>query len=341
MIDIGQYIVGKSDDEIEGVSWYPQIEEMDKLLLTAMECLVIASNSINQLFKLGITKAVIDTGILLVIIYTQVLNTLDIIIRTVTQNQILVGLIFMGTIGLFLFIVGIPFNIYYTFVIEKKYGFNKTTKKTFIYDLVKSIVGYALIGAVGLSIILFFFDRMGSMAWFYCWLAASVIQVFTLFIYPVFILPVFNKLKILKDGELKEAIQKYLEKQGVNINMNNIRIMDSSKRTKKSNAFLSGIGRNKRLVLSDTLLKKHSIDEILSIVAHEVGHYKKSHILKKLGTYIAESFLMFYILSILIQNTNFFLATILSLLSFLYFLSYSFFLSLLFSLYSIPSSLFL
>ena len=258
--------------------------------------------------KFNIIKAIVDLSILLVIILTGLLNNIDLFIRSFGHGSILTGLFFFGAIGAFFFLIGFPFSLYRTFYIEKKYGFNKTTAKTFALDTIKTIAGWVIVGAVGLFIILFFFEKAGGMAWFYCWVFLTIMQVFTIFIYPVFILPVFNKLKILKDGPLKEGIQKYLEAQNVNIKMENIRIMDSSLRTKKSNAFLAGFGSNKRLVLSDTLLKNHSTEEILAIVAHEVGHLKMNHILKKLVLYVVETFLMMFLLSFIIQNNNFFLA---------------------------------
>ena len=129
-----------------------------------------------------------------------------------------------------------------------------------------------------------------------------------MFIYPVLIIPISNKLKILTDGPLKESIQKYLKEQNVNIKMDNIRIMDSSKRTSKANAFLAGFGKNKRLVLADTLLKNHTQDEILAIVAHEVGHLKMNHLPKKLIIYTIETFLMMFLLSFVLQSGSFFLA---------------------------------
>lgn len=258
--------------------------------------------------KFGLTKGIIDLAILLTIILTGVLNILDLAVRSLGFGPIITGILFFGVIGIIFFVIGIPFSIYKTFWIEKKYGFNKTTKKTFLFDLLKSLAGWALIGAVGLAIILTFFQKAGNLAWLYCWIALTLLQLFTMFIYPVLLLPIFNKLKILTDGPLKEAIKEYLDSQDINIKMKNIRIIDSSKRTKKSNAFLSGIGRNKRLVLSDTLLKNHTIPEIVAIVAHEIGHLKESHLLKKLALYTVETFLMMFLLSIIIQSSNFFLA---------------------------------
>ncbi len=228
--------------------------------------------------------------------------------RALGYGSITTGIFFFGVIGAATFLIGFPFSIFSTFYIEKKYGFNKTTKKTFALDTIKGILGWSLIGAVGLFIIFAFFEKAGSLAWLYCWIALTLIQIFTMFIYPVLILPISNKLKILTDGPLKEAIQKYLKEQNVNIKMDNIRIMDSSKRTSKANAFLAGFGKNKRLVLADTLLKNHTQDEILAIVAHEVGHLKMNHLPKRLIIYTIETFLMMLLLSFVLQSGNFFLA---------------------------------
>ena len=258
--------------------------------------------------KFAVTKSVVDLGVLLAIILTGFLNDLDIAARTLGYGPIVTGIIFFGIIGAFFFLIDLPFSIYKTFNIERKYGFNKTTRKTFITDLIKTILGWVIVGAVGLFIILYFFQQAGALAWFCCWIFLTIIQIFTIFIYPVFILPVFNKLKILQDGELKYRIQEYLEKYNINIKMENIRVIDSSRRTNKSNAFLAGFGSNKRLVLSDTLLKKHTTDEILAIVAHEIGHLKMNHIPKKFVLYTIETFLMMFLLSLVIQSNNFFLA---------------------------------
>ncbi len=258
--------------------------------------------------KFGITKTIVDTVILLIIILTGILNNLDLALRSLGYNPIITGILFFGVIGLVTFLTGIPFSIFKTFYIEKKYSFNQTTRRTFLLDIIKSITGWAIIGAVGLFIILAFFEKAGELAWLYCWITLTLMQIFTMFIYPVFILPISNKLKILKDGPLKEAIYDYLKEHNVNIQMDNIRIMDSSRRTNKSNAFLAGFGNNKRLVLSDTLLKNHTQDEILAVVAHEVGHLKMNHLPKKLALYSAETFLMMFLLSFVIQSSNFFLA---------------------------------
>ena len=209
--------------------------------------------------KFKITKMTFDLSILLIVIFSGFLNTLDIFVRAFGYGPILTGIIFFGIFGLIFSLIEIPFKIFNTFVIEKKYNFNKTTKRIFIIDLIKSLAEWVIIGAVGLFIILYSFEKAGEMAWLYCWVFVTITQIFLMFIYPVFILPMFNKLQILKDGELKDNIYNYLKSQNINIKMENIRIMDSSKRTNKSNAFLTGFGKNKRLVLSDNLLSPQTL----------------------------------------------------------------------------------
>lgn len=269
---------------------------------------VKAKNYLKSGIKFRITKMTFDLAVILIIIFTGAFNYLDIFVRGFGYGPIITGLFFFGIFGLVFYLLGLPFKIFNTFAIEEKYHFNKTTKKTFIIDLIKSLAGWILIGTIGLLIILYSFEKAGNLAWLYCWIFITITQVFTMFIYPVFILPVFNKLQILPDGQLKEAIYNYLKSQNINIKMDNIKIIDSSKRTNKSNAFLTGFGINKRVVLSDTLLKNHTIPEIVSIVAHEIGHLKKKHILKKFLLYTIESLLIFYLLSLILINTNFFLA---------------------------------
>jgi len=257
---------------------------------TAKKDYIRAKRYLKTNIKFSLVKATIDTIILLVVILTGLLNVLDLIIRSLGYGPIITGVIFFGVIGLASSMMNLPFSIFKIFYIEKKYGFNKTTKKTFILDIIKSMAGWIIIGGVGLFIILTFFEKTGTMAWLYCWVALTLIQIFTMFIYPVTILPIFNKLKILKDGQLKEEIKEYLDINGIDIKIENIKIMDSSRRTSKVNAFLTGFGKNKRLVLADTLLKNYTQEEILAIVAHEVGHLRMNHLPKKLIVYSVETF---------------------------------------------------
>jgi len=204
-----------------------------------------AKRYLRTKIKFKTFNLIINTIILLAMILSGILNNLDIFTRALGYGPVVTGIIFLGIIGVVFFLIGIPFSIFNIFYIEKKYGFNKITPKIFIIDLIKNIIGWIIIGAGGLAVILLFFEKAGSAAWIYCWLFLTTSQIFLMFIYPVFILPIFNKLQILKDGELKKEIKEYLETQNISIKMDNIRIIDSSKRTNKSNAFLCGFGKNK------------------------------------------------------------------------------------------------
>jgi STE24 endopeptidase len=191
-------------------------------------------------------------------------------------------------------------------VIEAKYGFNKTTVTTFITDIIKVCLISVVLGGPLLCLVLWFFEKAGPLAWLYCWGALCVFQVFLLFVAPVIIMPLFNKFTSMADGELKDGISTYAQEQ--NFKINGVFTMDGSKRSSKSNAFFSGIGRFRRVVLFDTLIEKHSLQELLAIVAHEIGHYKKKHILKHLCISLATSALMFAILSVFMENPRLFAA---------------------------------
>ncbi|MBT3258798.1 MAG: M48 family metallopeptidase [Deltaproteobacteria bacterium] len=226
--------------------------------------------------------------------------------RSFHWGPIVTGLIFAAILLFGSQILSLPFSIYSTFVIEEKYGFNKTTPGTFVLDILKGWLLVIIIGAPVFSAILWFFEKTGPMAWAYCWGALTVIQVFLMFIAPVVIMPIFNKFVPLEEGELKSAIEDYAKKQ--QFKMKGVFSMDGSKRSTKSNAFFTGFGRFRRIVLFDTLISKHTTEELVSILAHEMGHYKKKHILKSIIISILSTGLMFYILSIFMNNPALFAA---------------------------------
>ena len=233
-------------------------------------------------------------------------NVVDSFARGLHLGSIATGLVFAGILMLASQILHIPFSIYDTFVIEEKYGFNKTTPKTFVMDILKSWLLAAVIGGIVLSAVLWFFERTGSLAWLYCWGAVTLFQLFMMFIAPVVIMPLFNKFTPIEEGDLKGAIEDYSKKQG--FKMKGVFTMDGSKRSSKSNAFFTGLGRFRRIVLFDTLIEKHTREELVSILAHEVGHYKKKHILQSFVISVLTMGLMFYILSIFINNPGLFAA---------------------------------
>ena len=233
-------------------------------------------------------------------------NIVDRFSRNFNQGSIVTGLIFMGIIMLVSDILQIPFSVYGTFVIEERYGFNKTTPRTFIIDILKKWLMAAVLGAIILSAVLWFFEKTGSWAWVYCWIALTLFQIFLMFVAPVVIMPIFNKFSPLKDGELKRAIEDYAKSQ--NFKMRGVFSMDGSKRSSKSNAFFTGFGRFRRIVLFDTLIEKHTVDELVSVLAHEMGHYRKGHIFKMMVISILTAGVMFYILSLFMNNVALFAA---------------------------------
>lgn len=256
--------------------------------------------------RFGLITDSITTPAVIIFILLGGFNWVDQFSRTLNWGPIATGLVFAAILLLASQILGLPFSVYSTFVIEEKYGFNKTTPKTYVLDMLKGWLLAIIIGIPVFSAVLWFFERTGPMAWAYCWGALTVIQIFLMFIAPVVIMPIFNKFVPLEDGELKGAIEDYAKKQG--FKMKGVFSMDGSKRSTKSNAFFTGFGRFRRIVLFDTLISKHTTEELVSILAHEMGHYKKKHILKSIIISILSTGLMFYILSIFMNNPALFRA---------------------------------
>jgi len=220
--------------------------------------------------------------------------------REISANQIVIALVFFGILGLAMDIVNTPFNLYDTFVIEEKYGFNKTTLKIFFLDKVKGWMLSLIIGGGLLALIIWFYMLTGKMFWIYTWLLMSVFMVFITMFYSTLIVPMFNKQTLLEEGELKTAIRNFAEK--VNFKLDNIFVIDGSKRSTKANAYFSGLGAKKRIVLFDTLIEDLDTDEIVAVLAHEIGHYKKKHTKKGMIISVLQTGLTLYILSLLISN---------------------------------------
>jgi len=224
---------------------------------------------------------------------------------TISNSTIIQGLIFFGIYGLISFLVNLPFKIYSTFVIEEKYGFNTMNGKTFLIDSIKNII-VAIILFTPLIILLLWILGIDQNWWWKVSLGYIVFQIVLTFIYPIFIAPMFNKFTPLKDEKLKDEISKLLKK--ADFDVSNIYVMDASRRTKKQNAYLTGFGKSKRLVLYDTILN-YSTEEILSIVAHELGHSRKKHIPKLLVIISVVYTFMFYLINLVynyILNNNVF-----------------------------------
>lgn len=230
----------------------------------------------------------------------------DQLLRSYVSTDILLALVFFGVIMIVSDILTLPFQLYSTFVIEERFGFNKTTLRTFILDKVKGYLLGGIIGGLLLSAMIYLVQKIGPdfWIWFGC-IAASFVLLMNLF-YTSLILPLFNKLTPLPEGELKTAIESFAKK--INFPLDNIFVIDGSKRSSKANAFFSGIGKKKKIVLYDTLMANHTTDELVAVLAHEVGHFKKKHIVLSMGIGVVQIFFILFVLSLMITNENLSLA---------------------------------
>jgi len=223
-------------------------------------------------------------------------------VLSITDQPILIVLLFFGVMALASDIIGIPFSLYSTFVIEEKFGFNRTTIKTFILDKIKGYLVGGIIGGGLLSLFVWFYEIAGENFWVYAWIALSGFTLLITAFYASVIIPIFNKLTPLDEGSLRQAIETYCQK--VSFKLDNLFVMDGSKRSAKANAFFSGLGAKKRIVLYDTLIENHTEEELVAVLAHEAGHYKLKHSRSSLILSILQTGLMLFILSLVIDNPS-------------------------------------
>ncbi len=254
--------------------------------------------------KFGVITSTFNLLVILFFWFSGGFNFVDNIVRSWQLHPIITGLFYIGILIFFKTLLSLPFTVYATFVIEEKFGFNKTTLKIFITDLIKGFALTLVIGTPILGGILAFFQYAGDLAWFYCWIVTTLFTILLQYIAPRWILPLFNKFEPLEDGELKERIYNYTNSVGYKLS--GIFVMDGSKRSTKSNAFFTGFGRNRRVALFDTLIQKHSISEMIAVLAHEIGHYKKKHILQGMVISIIHTGVIFYLLSLFISHKGLF-----------------------------------
>ncbi len=230
----------------------------------------------------------------------------DNLARNFSDNAIVITLIFFGIIIFASDILTLPFSYYATFVIEEKFGFNKTSKKTFVLDKIKGWLMMIFVGGGVLASITWFYQLTTSNFWLYAWALMTVITIFMNLFYSNLIVPIFNKQTPLESGELKNEIENFAKKVG--FKLENVFVIDGSKRSTKANAYFSGFGKQKRITLYDTLINDLKTDEIVAVLAHEVGHYKKKHIIYNLLFSILLTGFTFYILSLLVGNLTLSLA---------------------------------
>jgi STE24 endopeptidase len=229
-------------------------------------------------------------------------NWFDQLVRAWNFVPLVTGLFYIGILSFAYSLVTLPFGIYRTFVIEERFGFNKTTPRTYILDLIKGLGLGLLLGGPLLTGVLALFEYAGTYAWFYCWAAVAGFSLAMQYVAPNWIMPMFNRFTPLESGELKEAILRYAS--SVDFPVSNVFVMDGSKRSSKSNAFFTGFGRNKRIVLFDNLIAGHPVPEMVAVLAHEVGHYKKRHILQGVAIGILHAGAVFFLLSLFLGNSG-------------------------------------
>jgi len=242
----------------------------------------------------------------LVMLLSGAFGWLDDLLGLYIGHEILLALVFFGILMFASDIVNLPFQLYSVFVIEEKYDFNKTTPRTFFLDKLKSYLLAAVIGAPLIALLIYLIQSIGPSFWVWFALIAAGFILFMNMFYTTLILPLFNKLTPLPDGDLKSAIQDFATR--VSFPLDNIFVIDGSKRSSKANAFFAGIGRKKKIVLYDTLIQKHTREELVAVLAHEVGHFKKKHIVRGFILAILQVFFTLYMLSLMVYNENLSLA---------------------------------
>jgi STE24 endopeptidase len=226
----------------------------------------------------------------------------DLWARKFTSNPVFLALLYFGILGFASMILSLPFDIYQTFVLEEKFGFNKTTPKTFITDKLKGLLLSVVIGGGLLSLIVFIYQSAGNDFWVIVWAVIAFFMIFMTMFYSNLIVPLFNKQKPLEAGSLRDAIEEFSTRVG--FKLKNIYVIDGSKRSKKANAYFTGLGIKKRIVLYDTLLTDHTTEELVAILAHEIGHYKKKHTTVGIILSLLQTGLMLFVLSFFIRQNS-------------------------------------
>lgn len=263
-----------------------------------------SQNYLKATTRFDLITSGVDLLAVLVFWFLKGFQYTDELVRSLDLPFIITGLIFTVVLMFLKLIISLPFSVYSTFVIEEKFGFNKMTPGLFVIDLIKSIAVSSVLGGMLLALILFLLKSGGAYAWLFCWGASILFLVMVQYIVPTWIMPLFNKFTPLEEGTLKKAIFEYAD--SIKFSLSNIFVMDGSKRSSKSNAFFTGFGKNKRIVLYDTLIKEQTDEELVSVLAHEMGHFKKKHILKRLGMTILQMGIIFYLMNIFISHEGLF-----------------------------------
>ncbi len=250
--------------------------------------------------RFGLITSTLSFVFILLMLMFGGFGFLDSLVRQYTDHPVWMAMLFFGILGLASDILSTPFDLYGTFVIEEKFGFNKTTPKTYVLDKIKGWMLAVLIGGGLLAVFVLFYATAGSLFWLYAWIVFTAFSIFMMMFYSTLIVPLFNKQKPLEEGPLREEIERFAKRAG--FRLDNIFVIDGSKRSTKANAYFSGIGPKKRIVLFDTLIREHSTEELVSVLAHEIGHYKKRHTLKGSAVSIIHTGVLLFLLGLFINR---------------------------------------
>ena len=253
--------------------------------------------------RFGIITATYSLTLLLVFWFVGGFGWLDGWLRGFGWNEVVTGISFIGVLFFGNTLLNLPFQIYDTFVIEERFGFNKTTPKTFVVDQIKGILLGSILGIPLLALVLWIFGTVEN-AWLWAWLAFTGFQLLMTYLAPSLILPLFNKFEPMEDGELKSRIQDMAK--DCDFPLTEIHVMDGSKRSTKSNAFFTGFGKRKKIALFDTLIENHSIDELLGVLAHEIGHFKKKDIIQRMIFSFVQTAVIFFLLGVVTSQESVF-----------------------------------
>ena len=231
---------------------------------------------------------------------------LDGLVRGWGLPTLINGLLYIGILLAGYGLLTIPFSIYHTFVLEQRFGFNRTTAKTFLLDRLKGLGLALVLGVPLMAAALALLEYAGSYAWLYVWATVTVVSFIVQFVAPVWIMPLFNKFTPMPAGELRDAILDYA--RSVDFPVKNVFVVDSSRRSSRSNAFFTGFGSNKRIALFDTLTQQHTVPEIVAVLAHEIGHYKKKHVLQGTVMGVVQTGIVLFLLSVFLRSTGLYAA---------------------------------
>lgn len=254
----------------------------------------------REKYRLSFFSSTLSFAGSFLMIYLGGFAWLDEYVRNYTEHPIALALLFFGIIMLASSVISLPFSYYSTFVIEEKYGFNRTTLKTFLLDLIKGGMLSVLLGGGILALLIWIYLQTTTNFWWMAWAVVAAFMVFMNMFYSSLIVPMFNKQTPLEEGELRDAIREFSQKVG--FQLDNIFVMDGSKRSSKGNAYFSGLGAKKRIVLFDTLINELSTEEVVAVLAHEIGHYKKKHTLSGMIFSLLQTGFLFYLFSLFVGN---------------------------------------